>query len=50
LAFVDNADLSCELIFLESHPSRQDARIVARSGGRDDYALALLALLAELTG
>jgi hypothetical protein len=51
LALLDHADLVRELISLEQHrlPSGRP-RIAAPSGGTDDYATALLALVAELAG
>jgi hypothetical protein len=51
LALPHHADLVRELISLEQHPlpsGRQ--RIAAPSGGTDDYATALLVLVAELAG
>jgi hypothetical protein len=51
LALLDQADLIRELISLEQHPLPSGRpRIAAPSGGSDDYATALLALVAELAG
>jgi hypothetical protein len=51
LALLDHADLVRELISLEQHPLPSGRpRIPAPSGGTDDYATALLALVAELAG
>jgi hypothetical protein len=51
LALLDHGDLVRELISLEQHPLPSGRpRIAAPSGGTDDYASALLALVAELAG
>jgi RNA polymerase sigma-70 factor, ECF subfamily len=48
---LDHSDLVRELISLEQHPLPSGRpRIAAPSGGTDDYATALLALVAELAG
>ncbi|HET9758066.1 MAG TPA: hypothetical protein VFP66_16315 [Candidatus Limnocylindrales bacterium] len=49
LALLDHAKLVRELISLEQHPLPSGRpRIAALSGGADDYATALLALVAAL--
>jgi hypothetical protein len=51
LALLDQAELVRELISLEQHPLPSGRpRIAAPSGGTDDNATALLALVAELAG
>jgi hypothetical protein len=51
LALLDHADLVRELISLEQPPLPSGRlRIADPSGGTDDYATALLALIAELAG
>lgn len=51
LALVDHADLVRELISLEQRPLPSGRpRIAAPSGGTDDYATALQALISELAG
>jgi hypothetical protein len=51
LALVDHADLVRELISLEQHaPPSGRPHIAAPSAGMDDYATAMLALVAALAG
>lgn len=51
LTLLDHGDLVRELISLEQHPLPSGRpRIAAPSGGTDDYATAVLALVAELAG
>ena len=52
LALLDHAELVRELISLEQHPRPSGRPRIAAppSGGTDDYATALLALVAALAG